>query len=120
MQGDDMEQALYQEPTADNIQDFIRVLEDHRRTCEHEQKYVEAEMAKNRIAELKLQDYNRRYEELIFNQTQQREECEQAHIKQYQEFNQQWDEDLLHTQKEDAQALGELEDRHTQEIEQNR
>jgi len=52
-------------------------------------------MAKNRIAELKAQDYNRRYEELIFNQTQQREECEQAHIKQYQEFNQQWDEDLL-------------------------
>ncbi len=77
-------------------------------------------MAKNRIAELRLQDYNRRYEELIFNQTQQREECEQAHIKQYQEFNQQWDEDLLQTQKEDAQALGELEARHTEELEKNR
>mmetsp|Transcript_35739 Transcript_35739/g.54701 ORF Transcript_35739/g.54701 Transcript_35739/m.54701 type:complete len:218 (+) Transcript_35739:171-824(+) len=77
-------------------------------------------MAKNRIAEIRQQDYQRRYEELIFNQTQQREECEQAHIKQYQEFNQQWDEDLLQTQKEDAQALGELEDRHTQELEKNR
>jgi len=43
------------------------VLEDHRNTCEIEGKYVEAEMAKNRVAELKLQDYNRRYEELIFN-----------------------------------------------------
>jgi len=114
------ENALTQEPNADNIQDFIKILEDHRHTCEVEGKYVEAEMAKNRIAELKSQDYNRRYEELIFNQTQQREECEQAHIKQYQEFNQQWDEDLLQTQKEDAQALGELEDRHTQEIEKNR
>ena len=99
---------------------YSKILEDHRHTCEVEGKYVEAEMAKNRIAELKSQDYNRRYEELIFNQTQQREECEQAHIKQYQEFNQQWDEDLLQTQKEDAQALGELEDRHTQEIEKNR
>jgi len=77
-------------------------------------------MAKNRINELKIQDYHRRREELNFQQTQQREECEQAHIKQYQEFNQQWDDDLLQTQKEDAQALGELEDRHTQEIEQNR
>ena len=96
------------------------MLEEHRHTCEVEGKYVEAEMAKNRIAELKLQDYQRRQEELIFNQTQQREECEQAHIKQYQEFNQQWDDDLLQTQKEDAQALGELEDRHTQEIERNR
>ena len=89
-------------------------------TCEREGKYVEAEMAKNRVAELKQQDYDRRLQELIFNQTQQREECEQAHIKQYQEFNQQWDEDLLQTQKEDAQALGELENRHTVEIEGNR
>ena len=96
------------------------MLEDHRTTCEREGKYVEAEMAKNRITELKQQDYDRRFQELVFNQTQQREECEQAHIKQYQEFNQQWDEDLLQTQKEDAQALGELENRHTAEIETNR
>ena len=60
---------------------FSKILEDHRHTCEVEGKYVEAEMAKNRIAELKAQDFNRRHEELIFNQTQQREECEQAHIK---------------------------------------
>jgi len=66
---------------------YSKVLEDHRETCQREGKYVEAEMAKNRIAELKQQDYDRRYQELIFNQTQQREECEQAHIKQYQEFN---------------------------------
>ncbi len=96
------------------------MLEDHRITCEKEGKYVEAEMAKNRVSELKQQDYDRRLQELIFNQTQQREECEQAHIKQYQEFNQQWDEDLLQTQKEDGQALAELENRHALEIETNR
>jgi hypothetical protein len=49
MCGDD----LQNEPNADNIQDFIKILEDHRHTCEVEGKYVEAEMAKNRIAELK-------------------------------------------------------------------
>ena len=53
MQNEKKEQALYQEPNADNIQDFIKVLEDHRNTCEREGKYVEAEMAKNRIADLK-------------------------------------------------------------------
>ena len=47
-----------------------KVLEDHRNTCEREGKYVEAEMAKNRVTELKQQDYDRRYQELIFNQTQ--------------------------------------------------
>ena len=70
-------------------------------------------MAQKRLEELKHQYYEQKLQELIFNQTQQKEECEQAHIQQYQQFNQQWDEDLLQTQKEDAQALGELEDRHT-------
>lgn len=99
--------------------DFSKVLEEHRNTCEVEGKYVEAEMAKNRIAELKYQDYERKKNELLFNQAHQREECEQAHIKQYHEFNQQWDDDLLQTQQEDAQALGQLERQHAQELEQN-
>ncbi len=30
-----------------------KVLDEHRQSCEQEGKYVEAEMAKNRIAELK-------------------------------------------------------------------
>ena len=33
------------------------VLEEHRKQCEQEGKYVEAEMAKNRIEELKQQDF---------------------------------------------------------------
>ena len=76
-------------------------------------------MAKNRIAELKYQDYQRKLNELIFSQTQQREECENAHIKQYHEFNQHWDDDLLQTQGEDAQALGALERQHQLELEKN-
>ena len=60
-------EALNQEPTSDNIQDFIKVLEQHRATCEVEGKYVEAEMALNRINELKIQDYERRLQELTFN-----------------------------------------------------
>lgn len=99
---------------------FRQVLNEHRYNCETEGKYVEAEMAQKRLEELKHQYYEQKLQELIFNQTQQKEECEQAHIQQYQQFNQQWDEDLLQTQQEDAQALGALEDRHTQEIEQNR
>jgi 5-formaminoimidazole-4-carboxamide-1-beta-D-ribofuranosyl 5'-monophosphate synthetase len=40
-------------------------------------------MAKNRIDELKSQDFQRRREELIYNQTREREEVEQAHIQEY-------------------------------------
>ena len=52
------------------------VLEKHRENCEEDGKYVEAEMAKNRVAELRAQDYHRKFDEMVFNQTQQREECE--------------------------------------------
>ena len=51
---------LNEDPSPDNITDFIQVLEQHRVTCETEGKYVEAEMALNRINELKIQDYERR------------------------------------------------------------
>ena len=51
-------------------------------------------MAKNRITELRQQDFQRRREELIYNQTREREEVEQAHIMEYQDFNKQWDDNL--------------------------
>jgi len=37
------------------VQDFLQILEEHRRNCERQGKYVEAEIAKNRIEELRRQ-----------------------------------------------------------------
>ena len=42
------------------ILDFLEILEEHRKNCERQGKYVEAEVAKNRIDELKLHEENRR------------------------------------------------------------
>lgn len=42
------------------LQDFLEILEEHRKNCERQGKYVEAEIAKNRIEELKLHEENRR------------------------------------------------------------
>lgn len=61
---------------------------------ERDGRYVEAEMAKNRISELKHQQFTQKHEELIFMHEQQKQECEGAHIKQYQEFNEHWDHEL--------------------------
>jgi len=41
-------------------------MEEHRATCESEGRYVEAEMAKNRINELREQEFSRQMEELVF------------------------------------------------------
>ena len=48
-------------------------------------------MAQNRILELKEQEYNMNFQQLVFTHQQRQEEIQQAHIKQYQEFNQHWD-----------------------------
>ena len=37
------------------VADFLQILEEHRRNCERQGKYVEAEIAKNRLEELKVE-----------------------------------------------------------------
>lgn len=99
---------------------FSAVLEEHRKQCEAEGKYVEAEMAKNRIEELKIQDFTRRRETLIYEQAREREEVEQAHLMEYQDFNKRWDEALAQIEQQDQQAIRALEDRHIRDLEENR
>ena len=65
--GDDPAQnSQYQEVNAENIAEFIEDTEQFRVQCEAEGRYVEAEMAKNRVAELKQQDFQRQMEEMAF------------------------------------------------------
>lgn len=52
----------------DNIDDFIEILAQHQKECENNGKYVEAEMAKNRIAELKTQKKQKQLDELNIRQ----------------------------------------------------
>jgi hypothetical protein len=41
------------EPQTENFQELLNYLDQHRTQCEAEGRYVEAEMAKNRIEEVK-------------------------------------------------------------------
>ena len=77
-------------------------------------------MAKNRITELKDQDFARRRDELAMNQAKEREEVEQAHIIEYQEFNKNWDDMIGKTQEEHEMAVRTLEEKHVRELEENR
>ena len=95
-------------------------MEEHRDRCEREGRYVEAEMAKNRIQELKDTEFNRTMEELYFMHEQQRQECEQAHIEQYQSFNEHWDNELAQASEDDQRELLALEERHTELLQKNR
>jgi len=46
------------------VQDFINILEEHRRNCEKVGKYTEAEIARKRLDELRIHEENRRREAL--------------------------------------------------------
>ncbi len=77
-------------------------------------------MAKNRIIELKAQDNQKRMEELLFQQAQEREEVEQAHVLEYQDFNKQWDDNMEKTVQEHEELVQGLEERHVKQLEENR
>lgn len=76
-----------QVPEDSNIEDFIEILEEHRQTCENACKYVEAEMAKNRIAELKEKLKSDKLDELKLSQHNECLELEETHILEFNNFN---------------------------------
>jgi len=87
---------------------------------EAEGRYVEAEMAHNRMNELKHQEFTRTQDELVFMHESQKQECEQAHIRQYQEFNEHWDQELSNAQQADQDEISASEERQINLLEKNR
>jgi hypothetical protein len=67
------------------VADFLQILEEHRRNCERQGKYVEAEIAKNRLEELKVHEENRRKEAMRSRQLAERLGVEEAHMLEYQQ-----------------------------------
>lgn len=77
-------------------------------------------MANNRIQELKEQEFNMQFQQQAFNHQQRQEEIQSAHIQQYQQFNQHWDEMIQKIQQEDEQECEEAENRHVMQLQENR
>lgn len=73
------------------VHDFLLILEEHRKNCERQGKYVEAEVAKNRLEELKVHEENRRKEAMRSRQIAERLGVEEAHMLEFQQFNAVWD-----------------------------
>ena len=87
--------ANMDEGTEDSaVQDFLQILEEHRKNCERQGKYVEAEIAKNRLEELKLHEENRRKEAMRSRQIAERLGVEEAHMLEFQQFNIVWDKKM--------------------------
>lgn len=104
----------------ENLEGFIEVLTEHQLRCENEGKYVEAEMAKNRIKELKAQLKAREAQELENRHNADLAELEESHIQEFNNFNEEWDKRMNQFQVHSAQLIQSLEEKHEEEIKNHR
>lgn len=80
-------------------------------------KYVEAEMAKNRIAELKEQKKQKELDELNIRQQNDCLELEETHIMEFNQFNQNWDQRMNEFQQHGLGLIKEKEELQQRELE---
>ena len=98
------------------VQDFLDILEEHRKNCERQGKYVEAEIAKNRLDELNLHEENRRREAMRSRQIAERLGVEEAHMLEFQQFNQIWDKKMAEYELHAEELIEAMKDRHSSEL----
>lgn len=89
-------------------QDFIYILEQHATNCEGQGKYIEAEVARNRLDELKIHEENRKREELRARQLAERLGVEEAHMIEFQQFNNVWDKKMTAYEENAAELIMEM------------
>ena len=68
----------------------MQILEEHRKNCEQEGKYVEAEIAKNRLEELRSHEDNRQKEAMRARQIGDQLGVEEAHKLEFEQFEATW------------------------------
>ena len=107
-------------PEGGKYEDYLAVLQEHRLNCERENNFVEADLAKQRIEELKLQEGQRQMENLLLKQQQDRLQIEEAQQKEYEQFQQQWEQRIGEKEQEHEAMTQQLQDRHQKELEENR
>ena len=112
------EKMSFEDDSAEDsaVQDFLQILEEHRKNCERQGKYVEAEIAKNRLEELKLHEENRRREAMRSRQIAERLGVEEAHMLEFQQFNIVWDKKMQDYEERAAMLEEETKARHAQEL----
>ena len=103
-----------------DLEEAIELLKKHQLECEGDGRYVEAEMAMNRIKELKKQLEAQNKEDISLRHQGDLTELEETHIAEFNEFNQDWDKRMNEFQQHSAQLLSALDEKHEQQYEEER
>jgi len=102
------------------VDDFLKILEEHRRACERQGKYVEAEVARKRLEELKAHEQHRRREGLRSKQIAERLGLEEAHMSEYQQLNGLWDGRMEEYDRKAVELEEAMRARHNHELDELR
>ena len=102
------------------LEEAIELLKKHQLECEEDGRYVEAEMAMNRIKELKRQLEQQNKEDISMRHQGDLTELEETHIAEFNEFNQDWDKRMNEFQQHSAQLLASLDEKHEQQYQDKR
>lgn len=100
------------------VQDFLQILDEHRKACEQQGRYVEAEIAKNRLLELRHHEEARREEALKSRQIAERLGVEEAHMVEFQEFTKLWDKKINDYEFHAKELADGLREKHQIELNQ--
>lgn len=88
--------------------DFLQVLEEHRKVCEREGKLDEAQAARKRLKELKIINENRKRDSLYQSHQAEMQALESAHMLEIKELLTKWNSIIIPNFENEA-ALLELE-----------
>jgi hypothetical protein len=100
----------------DAVASFLQILEEHRKNCERAGKYVEAEIASQRLTELRVHEENRRRESLRSRHIAERLGVEEAHMLEFQQFNIVWDRKMRDYEQHALELTASIKERHAAEL----
>merc|ERR1712188_348521 len=103
-------------PAEQSVSDFLRILEEHRIECENEGKYVQAEIAKKRLDELRDREENRQREAMKSRQITELLGVEEAHMMEFQQFNAIWDKKMEEFEMNAKELIDNMRKKHANEL----
>jgi hypothetical protein len=99
-------------------EDFLQVLEEHRKVCEKEGRFMEAQTARKRLKELRRLEEQRKREQLILRHQAEMKALDNAHKAEIKELINKWNSVIIPNFENEAALLEiELKKRHQNELE---
>ncbi|CAD8210846.1 unnamed protein product [Paramecium octaurelia] len=101
-----------------DLEEYIQILYDHQKSCEKAGKYLEADQAKKRLGELKKDLDSKNKIEVKDRHTNEKQEIEKAHLEEFNQFNEFWDQKMAEFDQEAQRVKEQVLQRHDEELNQ--